>query len=179
MGRLVILFAQIVRFSGFLYARKQISSSLFVCIFSTCTYCLLSKWKMLCWIFSFQVRIKGRWRHVALFDQLFCSSSSMSHIFLADPGEARGCSTNTSVIQWLFVKISLRRCHAPMVEDGAFSHKIDYVTICYEILNPEGHPNWTTGSIVTAILLNRLILPISGATAAKGLRLQSAQQACF
>ena len=30
-------------------------------------------------------------------------------IFLADPGEAMGCSTNTSVIQWWFVKMSLRR----------------------------------------------------------------------
>ena len=52
---------------------------------------------------------------------------------LADLGEARGCSTNTSVIhwfiQWWFVKISLQRRHALMVEVGAFSHKIDYVTI--------------------------------------------------
>ena len=54
---------------------------------------------------------------------------------LADPGKARGCSTNTSVIhsfihsliQSWFVKISLRRRHAVMVEDGASSHKIDYV----------------------------------------------------
>ena len=41
-----------------------------------------------------------------------------------------------------------------MVEDGAFSHKIDYVTIFKEILNLEGHPNSITGSKVTAILLN-------------------------
>ena len=37
-----------------------------------------------------------------------------------------------------------------MVEDGAFSHKIDYVTI----LNLEGHPNRITGSRVTPIFLN-------------------------
>ena len=60
-----------------------------------------------------------------------------------------------------------------MVEDVVFSHKIDYVTI------PEGHPNRITGSKVTAILLNEWILPIGGASAAKGLRLQLAQQACF
>ena len=60
--------------------------------------------------------------------------------------------------------------HALMVEDGAFSHKI-------EILNPEGHPNCITGSKVTAILLNWWILPIGGASAVKGLRLQPAQQA--
>ena len=33
-----------------------------------------------------------------------------------------------------------------MVEDGAFSHKIDYVKILEEILNLEGHPNCITGS---------------------------------
>ena len=48
-----------------------------------------------------------------------------------------------------------------------------------EILNPEGHPNCFTGSKVTAILLNGWILPISGASAVKGLRLQPVQQACF
>ena len=43
-----------------------------------------------------------------------------------------------------------------MVADGAFSHKIDYLTIFEEILNPEGHPNLITGLKVTAILLNVL-----------------------
>ena len=60
-----------------------------------------------------------------------------------------------------------------MVEDGAFSKKIDYVTI------PEGHPNHITGSKAMAILLNALILPIGVASAVKGLRLQPVQQACF
>ena len=36
-----------------------------------------------------------------------------------------------------------------MVEDGAFSHKIDHVTIFKEILNLEGHPKRITGSKVT------------------------------
>ena len=49
-----------------------------------------------------------------------------------------------------------------MVGYGAFSHKIDYVTIFKEILNPEGHPNHA-GSKVTAILLNGCILTIGGA----------------
>ena len=58
-------------------------------------------------------------------------------------------------------------------------HKIDYVTIFSEILNPEGHPNCITGSKVTAYLLNVWILPIGGASARKGLRLQPVQQACY
>ena len=66
-----------------------------------------------------------------------------------------------------------------MVEDGDFSHKIDYVTIFQEILNLEGHPNCITGSKVMAILLNWWILPIGGTSAVKGLHLQPAQLACF
>ena len=51
--------------------------------------------------------------------------------------------------------------------DGAFSHKIDYVKIFMEILNLEEHPNRITGSTVTAIFLNGLILPISGASSGR------------
>ena len=50
-----------------------------------------------------------------------------------------------------------------MVEDGAFSHKINYVTMFLEILNLAGHPNCITVSRVTAIL------PIGGASAVEGL----------
>ena len=46
-------------------------------------------------------------------------------------------------------KISLWRRPALMVEDGAFSHKIDYIKVFYKILNPNGHPNRITGSKVT------------------------------
>ena len=54
--------------------------------------------------------------------------SEVHIVFLADLGKARGCSTNTFVNdQVYFVEISLRRRHALMVADGAFSHKIDYV----------------------------------------------------
>ena len=66
-----------------------------------------------------------------------------------------------------------------MVEDGAFSHKIYYVTIFKGILNIKGHPNCNTGSKVTAILVNGWIFPIDGASGVKGLCLQPAQQACF
>ena len=59
-----------------------------------------------------------------------------------------------------------------MFEDVAFSHKIDYVTIFREILNPKGHPNCITGLKFTVILLNGWILPIGGASAMKGMRLQ-------
>ena len=64
-----------------------------------------------------------------------------------------------------------------MDENGAFRHKIYYVTIFKEILNLAGHPNCIAGSKVTAIWLNGWILPISGASAVKGLHLQPAQQA--
>ena len=65
-----------------------------------------------------------------------------------------------------------------MVEDGAFSHELDYV-IGKEIIHLEGHPNLNTGSEVTAILLNGWALPIGRASVVKGLRLQPAQQACL
>ena len=57
-----------------------------------------------------------------------------------------------------------------MVEDAAFSHKINYVTIVKKIINIEGHPNCITGSRVTPILLNGWILPIGRASAVEGLR---------
>ena len=60
-----------------------------------------------------------------------------------------------------------------MVEDGAFSHKIDYLTIFKEIIIPEGHPNCITGSRVTVIWLNGWSLPIGGASSVEGLRLVS------
>ena len=53
-----------------------------------------------------------------------------------------------------------------------------YVNIYSEILNLQGHPNCFIGSKVTAILLNKGILPI-GRVATEGLRLQRAQQACL
>ena len=65
------------------------------------------------------------------------------------------------------MKISLRRRHALTVADGAFIHKIDYVTILKENLNPTGHPNRITGSKVTAILLNGWILSIGGASSGR------------
>ena len=46
-------------------------------------------------------------------------------------------------------------------------------------LNPEGHQNPISGSKVTAFLLKGRILPIGGASAGEGLRLQPAQQACL
>ena len=54
-----------------------------------------------------------------------------------------------------------------MVADGAFSHKIEYVTIFQEILNSEGHQNCIAGLKVTAILLNGRILPVGGASSGR------------
>ena len=45
-----------------------------------------------------------------------------------------------------------------MVEYGAFSNKIDHVTIFLDILNLEGHLNRITGSRVTAILFGGFCL---------------------
>ena len=92
---------------------------------------------------------------------------------LADPGKAGGCSTTTSVINsfihLLILKFSesLWGSHAFMVEDRAFSHKIDYVPISKENLNRAGHLNHFIGSKVTAILVNGGILPMGGVASGK------------
>ena len=65
------------------------------------------------------------------------------------------------------MKISLRRRHTLTVADGAFGHKIVYVTIFKEILNPKGHPNRINGSKVTENLLNGWILPFGGASSGR------------
>ena len=67
------------------------------------------------------------------------------------------------------MKTSLRRRNAQLVGIGAFSHKIDWVSNYFKILNLEENPSRITGSEVTAILLNGWILPIYGASAVEGL----------
>ena len=57
------------------------------------------------------------------------------------------------------------------------SYKIDYVIVIKNFLSLEGHQNPTSGSKVRAILLKGLILPIGGASAEEGLRMQPSQQA--
>ena len=63
------------------------------------------------------------------------------------------------------MKISLRRRHALMGEDGAFGHKMDYVEIFREIPDLEVHQNCTSYSNFA----NGLILSIGGASAVEGL----------
>ena len=94
---------------------------------------------------------------------------------LADPGEARGCSTNTFVINSFINSVSqpfpptaLRRRHAQTVRDSSSSYKIDYVIVIKTYLNPEGHQNRISGSKVTAILLKGWVLPIGGTSALEG-----------
>ena len=65
-----------------------------------------------------------------------------------------------------------------MVDYDASSHKIGYVTSFQKILNLEGHLNRITGSKVTAILLNGLILPVGGVASGRVCS-QPAKQACF
>ena len=69
------------------------------------------------------------------------------------PRQARGCSTNTFIINSLtdsltdpLVKISLRRRQAQTVKNGVSSHKINYIDIFSEILNLEGHLYGCIGS---------------------------------
>ena len=66
-----------------------------------------------------------------------------------------------------------------MVRDRCSSYKIDYVVVIKNFLNTKGHLNPISGSKVTAILLKGQILPIGGASAGEGLRMQPAQQACL
>ena len=48
-----------------------------------------------------------------------------------------------------------------MVRNGAFSHKIDCITIFVEIINFKGRPNGITRSRVMAILIYGRISPIA------------------
>ena len=95
-----------------------------------------------------------------------CIFSSLSDAFsyLADPGEARGCSTNTFVITWVSQSVSqsvshpfpptaLWRWQAQTVRDSSFSYKIDYFIGIQNFLNPERHQNSISGSKVTVGLL--------------------------
>ena len=72
------------------------------------------------------------------------------------------------------MEISLRRRHTLIIEEGAFSHKIDCVKFFFkQNLNVEGHLNCFICSKFTAILVNGGILP-SGGVASEG----SAPAAC-
>ena len=64
-----------------------------------------------------------------------------------------------------------------MVKDGAFTHKIDYVTIFLEILNLKGQPNRITGSYCN--LSEWVDFAYWCSCIGKDLRLQPAQQACI
>ena len=63
--------------------------------------------------------------------------------------------------------------------DSSSSYKIDYATVIKNFLNPEGHENPISGSIVTAILLKGSIWPIGEASSREGLCLQPSQQAFY
>ena len=78
-----------------------------------------------------------------------------------------------------FPPTALQLRQTQTVKNRCSSYKIDYVIVIKDFLNPEGHQNPISGSKVTAILLKGCILPIGGASAGEGLRLQPAQQACF
>ena len=90
-------------------------------------------------------------------------------LYLADPGKARGCSTNSLRIHSFINSVSrpfpptaVRRRHAQTVRDTTSSYKIDYVIMIKTFLNPEGHQIPFSGSKVKAILLKGWIWPIGG-----------------
>ena len=60
-----------------------------------------------------------------------------------------------------------------------YSYKIDNIIVIKNFLNAKGYHNPISGSKVMAILLKGCILPIGGASAGEGLRLQPALPACF
>ena len=57
-----------------------------------------------------------------------------------------------------------------MVIDSSSSYKIDYVIVIKNFQNLKGHQTLIIDSKVTAILMKRWILPISGASGVEGLR---------
>ena len=65
--------------------------------------------------------------------------------------------------------------NAIMVEDGAFSLKIDHIK--KKLGDSKLLPNYITGSKVTAFLLKVWILPVGGASAVDGL--QSTRLPCL
>ena len=90
-------------------------------------------------------------------------------MFLADPGEAKGCSTNSLVIH----KLIQSAFFFPQVygaakpkrlesRDSTSSYKISYFIIIKKFLNSEGHHNLFRGLKVMAILLKGCIWPIGG-----------------
>ena len=90
-------------------------------------------------------------------------------MYLADPGEARGCSINSLVIHAVsqsvtepFPPTALWRRHAQKVRDSTSSYKIEYVIMIEDFPNPEGHKNPFSGSKFMAILLKGWIWPIIG-----------------
>ena len=108
------------------------------------------------WNKSFIVIFWIFWMAIYTFGKLyFCFPLKW---YLADPGKARGCSTNSLVINSLshpFPPTALRRRHAQMVKYRAYSYKIDYVIVIKSFPNTKGHQNPISGSKVTAILLKR------------------------
>ena len=99
------------------------------------------------------------------------------YIYLADLGEARGCSTNSLVINSVSESVSLflsqlyAAATPKCLDIGSSSiYEIDYVIVIKNFLNPKGHQNPINGSKVKAILLYGQILPIGGALAVEGLR---------
>jgi hypothetical protein len=58
-----------------------------------------------------------------------------------------------------FPPTALQRRHGQTFRDSTSSYKIDYVKLIKTFLNPEGHHNRITGSIVIAFFLDGGTLP--------------------
>ena len=97
-----------------------------------------------------------------------CQVSHIECHFFCRPGRSQGLlykHHRNSLIDWL-IKLAIIRENIFTAPPHP-SHKIDYVKIFQEILNPEENPNRITGSKVAAILLNGWILLISGASSGR------------
>ena len=120
------------------------------------------------------------WSSVAIFvhNTRYIFLTDMIQCFFSRPGQSQGCSTNTSFTHSLIdsfihplVPTALLCRHAQTVGASSSSYKIDYFIVIKHSLNLKGHQNPISASKVTTIILKRWILPISGASAGKGLRL--------
>ena len=77
---------------------------------------------------------------------------------------------------WWFVEISVRRCHAPTVGNGACSHKIDYNTIFQEIPGESKLHYWFKSYCnfskkkkrIIFFLLDRVLKPVGGGSVMSG-----------
>ena len=86
--------------------------------------------------------------HVTGVGSIISKGGCTNFQYLADPGEARGCSK------------ALWRSHAQTVRDRSSSYNIDFVRVVNTRLNPKGHQNPISGLKVTAGNSQEYVCPV-------------------